>query len=404
MKTTLLSLGLLLLNLFIFGQAKPDSSFTFPVQVSFLPPLSTNGMANANQINNLSFNILAGYAGGLNGIELGGFANILKGQMQGIQLAGFANVVGGETQGIQMAGFCNVNQKAVKGLQMAGFTNVVSDSVEALQLAGFANVVSGTTEGWQSAGFLNITTGDVKGFQIAGFMNLAGKNLQGGQIAGFYNQTTDSVDGGQIAGFMNMTNGLIQGAQVSGFLNVARRLKGTQIGFINICDTLESGTPFGFLSIIRKGGYMALEVSADETFFANASWKTGGKALYNIFTISARPGNTNYWGWGYGFGSHLKSTGKFRINLDLTATHVNDNTLWTNHLNLLSRAKLGFTWQAAKHFAISAGPTFNVLTRNSNVSEPNNFVAPIAPYNVYKKNHNGTQVIIWPGAHLSIRF
>lgn len=404
MKTILLSLTLLVSSLHVSAQAKPDTSYTFPLQISFVPPLSTNGMANVNQTNNFSLNILAGYAGGLNGLELGGFANLLKGDMNGIQLAGFSNIVGGESRGIQMAGFCNVNQKAVKGLQMAGFTNVVSDSVDALQFAGFANIVSGRSNGWQSAGFLNVTTGDVYGAQMAGFMNLAGKNLQGGQMAGFYNQATDSVDGAQIAGFMNLTNGLIQGTQVSGFLNVARRLKGSQIGFINICDTLESGTPFGFLSIIRKGGYMAFEVSADETFFANASWKTGGKALYNIFTLSARPGNTTYWGWGYGFGSNLKSTGKFRINLDLTATHVNENTLWTNHLNLLSRAKLGFTWQAAKHFAISAGPTFNVLTRKLQSVEQTNSLSTVAPYDVYDKSHAGTRVMMWPGAHVSIRF
>jgi hypothetical protein len=404
MKTLLSILVISISYVSLNAQTGPDSVKTFPVQVSIIPPLSTNGMANSSQINNMSINLIAGYSGGINGFEMGGFANVVKNDMIGTQMAGFANVVGGKTQGIQMAGFCNVNQKSVQGIQMAGFTNVVSDSVDAMQLAGFANVVSGTSNGWQAAGFLNVSTSTVNGAQMAGFMNLAGKNIKGGQIAGFYNQATDTLNGAQMAGFMNLSNGLVEGAQVSGFLNVAKRLKGTQFGFINICDTLESGTPFGFLSIIRKGGFMALELSADETFYAGAQWKTGGKALYNIFNVSVRPGNTTYWGWGYGFGSNLKSTGNFRINLDLTATHVNENSIWTNHLNLLSRAKLGFTWQAAKHFAISAGPTFNVLTKRLQTVEQTLSASTVSPYSVYDQTHSGTRVMMWPGAHLSIRF
>jgi hypothetical protein len=404
MKTllTLFSIAIGYLN--IHAQTKPDSAKTFPVQFSIIPPLSTNGISNSNQVNNLSINLLAGYSGGINGFEMGGFANIVKNKVVGTQMAGFANVVGGETKGIQMAGFCNVNQKSVQGIQTAGFTNVVSDSIDALQLAGFANIVSGTSTGCQGAGFLNITTATFNGAQLAGFMNFAGENLTGGQIAGFYNQTIDTTNGAQVAGFMNLSNDLVQGAQISGFLNVTKRLRGTQLGFINLCDSLESGAPFGFLSIIRKGGFMAFELSADETFYGVAQWKTGGNMLYNIFNISVRPGNTTYWGWGYGFGSNLKSTGKFRINLDLTVTHVNENSLWTNHLNLLSRAKLGFTWQAAKHLAISAGPTFNVLVRKSHPFDGTPGFSNLPPYKSVSKFQNNTQTIMWPGAHLSLRF
>ncbi len=380
------------------------SRITYPVQISFIPPLSTNGLQNVNSVNQLSINLIAGYAGGLEGFELGGFANVLKGSMTGTQIAGFANVVGGPAQGIQIAGFANVNQKRTEGIQVAGFSNVVSDSTAALQLAGFSNMVTGTSQGTQLAGFMNLNRDHFSGFQTAGFANINGKKTGGAQMAGYYNMSNDSCEGLQVAGFMNLAAKRIKGAQIAGFLNVAQSLAGTQIGVINIADTLESGTPFGFLSFIRKGGLFAFELGADETFYANLSIKTGSKQVYNIIGISSRPSNDFYWGLSYGLGSELKQTGRFRIYLDVTATQVNRNDIWSNHLNLLSRAKLGFGWQAGKRFAISAGPDFNVLTLNKFNNENLLSLNTIAPYSIYDKQHGQTRVQMWPGAHVSIRF
>lgn len=50
--------------------------FTF--QVSFLPGVGTNGLESSNYTNYLSFNIIAGYNGGVEVIELGGFSNTIK--------------------------------------------------------------------------------------------------------------------------------------------------------------------------------------------------------------------------------------------------------------------------------------------------------------------------------------
>jgi len=402
------------------AQASADSCFkTLPFQLSFFPPLSTNGMENVNSTNLFSVNIIAGYAGGLNGIEMGGFANVLKKDMRGVQMAGFTNVTGGKMQGIQMAGFCNINHKEVKGVQMAGFTNIVSDSVEGSQFAGFANITSGTFTGWQSAGFINLSNGNFKGMQDAGFANIAqdsatgaqlsgfinvtGKKLQGVQVAGFANVTGGNIDGSQIAGFIN-TAGDVTGTQVSGFINVAKKLRGAQIGFINYADTLESGTPFGFLSIVRKGGYRAFELTSNETFQAGMQFKTGSPLFYNIFLVGARPANTFYWGWGYGFGTNIKNTGALRINLDLVAIHVNENDIWTNHMNLLNKAHLGFSWQIAKRFAVTAGPTFNVNVINKNNQENIGDDSTIAPWTVFDKMYTATRVQMWPGFHAAVRF
>ncbi len=411
---TLLSSGLL------SAQVSADTcGKTLPFQLSFFPPLSTNGLENINSTNLFSVNLVAGYAGGLNGIEMGGFANVLKKDMHGAQMAGFANVTGGKMQGVQMAGFCNVNQKDVRGVQMAGFTNIVSDSVEGSQFAGFANITSGTFTGWQNAGFMNLSNGNFKGLQgsgfaniandsvvgaqFSGFVNVAGKKMQGAQFAGFANVAGGNIDGTQFAGFIN-TAGDVKGTQVSGFINVAKKLKGAQIGFINYTDSLESGTPIGFLSIVRKGGYRAFELTSNETFQAGAQFKTGAPLFYNIFLIGAKPADNFYWGWGYGFGTNLKNTGKLRINLDLVAMHVNENALWTDYVNLLNKANLGFSWQIAKKFAVTAGPTFNVNVINKNNQENISDDSTIAPWTISDKMYNNTRVQMWPGFHAAVRF
>ncbi|HOY49561.1 MAG TPA: hypothetical protein PK281_09185 [Flavobacteriales bacterium] len=381
-----------------------DSLKNVAFQFSFVPPVSSNGMDNSKCRNQFSVNMLAGYAGAVNGLEIAGFANVLRKEMHGLQLAGFANITAGETEGIQLAGFCNVNQKKVDGIQVSGFSNVVSDSVQGVQIGGFCNVNSGSVSGFQQAGFANINGGKTDGFQCAGFVNSVSDSTTGFQIAGFVNQSSQKMDGVQLAGFMNVAQQELAGVQVSGFINTCRRLKGTQIGFINYADTLESGTPFGFLSVIRKGGFQALEVGASETFPATFQWKTGSDVFYNIFNIGAMPGNNFYWGYGYGFGSNLKKTGKFRINLDLLAMHVNNGEIWTDHVNLLNKAHLGFTWQAAKHFAISGGPTFNVLVVNNPDSELTVQQPTVAPWTVSDKMYNNTRVQMWPGAQLMIRF
>ena len=99
---------------------KADSSAYFPIQVSFLPGIGTNGTESGNFKNNLSLNIIAGYNGGVEGLELGLFSNTIKNDVQGIQIAGFSNQVLGKTEGIQAAGFSNFSKSNSNSVQLAG--------------------------------------------------------------------------------------------------------------------------------------------------------------------------------------------------------------------------------------------------------------------------------------------
>ncbi|MCB0687787.1 MAG: hypothetical protein KDC53_14730, partial [Saprospiraceae bacterium] len=156
-------------------------SLTFDVQddvqfaqVSLIPFKSLLGR-KGGKINHLSFNLLAGYTGGVQGLELGGYGNVVKGDVLGIQLSGFGNYVGGNVEGIQLAGFANFNQGIVRGFQLGGMANV-NVQADAVQIAGAFNLNRRISRGYQLAGFFN-----------------AGRNITGGQLSAFFNWSLGNV-------------------------------------------------------------------------------------------------------------------------------------------------------------------------------------------------------------------
>jgi hypothetical protein len=118
-------------------------------QVSLVPNLGTNRKLSGSIDNSFSFNILAGYSGGVTGFELGGLLNIVQRNVNGSQVSGLANIVGGNTRFFQLAGMLNLNSGSVVGTQVAGFSNVVLDTIHGVQIAGFNNTLHGYMDGIQ---------------------------------------------------------------------------------------------------------------------------------------------------------------------------------------------------------------------------------------------------------------
>ncbi len=343
-----------------------------PFQIGFVPPLSTNGTQAGQIVNHVSFNILAGYAAGLDGVEFGSLVNIEKDYVKGVQFAGFANIVGKEVSAGQFAGFANINGGATKGAQFAGFINVVGDNAAAGQFAGFANITNGSVKGGQFAGFLNLAKGDLKGPQAAGFTNIA--------------------------------KGTVDGVQVAGFINVAKNVDGVQIGVINVADSVK-GVQIGLLNFARHG-YRRFEVWGSESFYVNAAYKMGTRQFHNIFALSGKTLNgENYrWAFGYGFGSEVGLSRSFVLNIDAIAWHINENQVWTDELNLLNQLRANLGVQLGKRFALFAGPTFNVYVSNLYDSERRQYGLEIAPWNTYDRQSGRTRVTMWPGINAGIRF
>jgi hypothetical protein len=398
---TLVFSAFIILSQIAFGQN--DSSMINRMgQVSFFPPLSTNGLESGRVINNVSINLFAGYQGGLEGIEFGGFANVIKHDMKGAQFAGFGNTVLENTYGSQFSGFYNVNMGYTKGAQFAGFINTVVDSADAFQAAGFTNVLTKGGSGAQIAGFSNHTLGNYQGAQIAGFVNTNIGHIDGPQIAGFSNIATGNVKGLQLAGFSNIATGNVLGSQISGFINVGRNIKGSQIGFINIADSVE-GAAIGFLSIV-KDGYRRFEFEANETFYGLLRAKTGTERFYNIFSFGMRPTNDHfYWVYGYGVGTLFNLNDKLDLNFDLESFFMVQDDYLNINVNQLNRLKANVSYGLSDRIEVFAGPSFNLMVSDNSDENGNLIGSDLTPYTFTSSTYRSVMLESYVGFNIGVR-
>lgn len=314
-----------------------------------------------------------------------GFSNYTSHHLNGFQFA-LTNIIGGNGNGVQL-GVTNITKDSFAGAQIScvnltgkeqqgaqiGFMNLAQNCNGAVQV-GAVNASSKETKGVQ-AGFVNATGKDLDGGQV-GFVNLAGGNTKGTQV-GFVNANAKDVDGAQV-GFVNVVGEKTAGTQI-GFVNVSKTIKGTQVGFVNFVDSFSSGIPVGFLSISRKNGYYAFEISANELYYYNASFKVGVKPLYTSFGLSYNPNFLSEFAWNAGIGSLLYVTPSFFFNPEITALGSIEET--PQFFSQLSTS-LGYT---AGVVSLKAGPTFTFghITTPDNPSDvPTKMYQP--EYSFYK--------------------
>jgi len=426
-------------------------------QISLVPNVGTNRKLSGSVDNNLSFNVLAGYSGGVNGFEIGGLLNIVRRNVHGSQIGGIANIVGGSTNPFQLAGMFNLNGGSVTGTQIAGMSNVVLDTLNGVQLAGFNNTLHGYMNGVQVSGFNNVTTQNVDGIQLTGFANVALKDVKLGQISGFANYC-DNVDGGQISGFANVAKGDVNWGQISGFanygksvkgmqvagfgnvslnevtggqlagainygktggkfqicgygniaieemnglqlagyFNYAKKVNGYQIAIFNVSDTIESGLPIGVFSFVKKG-FHRYEITANETFLINTTYKLGVKKLHNSIRLGYDFSELIY--AGYGIGTQARLGKRFNFNLNLSSDIIFDTNSF-DYLGNINKLATTFDYNFGEHFSLFLGPTFNV----SNVTSSNNTFTNFAPYSFYNKTFSNTQIKMWVGGVFGASF
>lgn len=306
-----------------------------PFQLSVTPGLSTHGKMSGQVVNHFSLNLLGGYTGGLEGLELGALFNINRKDAGYFQLAGLFNHTGG---------------------RQAGF-----------QAAGISNTILGHTHGFQAAGINNYSRLWMHGFQTAGVVNFVGKEVRGMQIAGVYNHAGDSLSGIQIAGVGNFTRRKMKGVQVAGVVNYAYHNKGLQIGLINIADTSD-GFSIGLINIVKRG-YHKWYIGTDETMHLSTSIKTGNRKLYNILLGGMNLDNNNkLFAFGYGLGTEWIGTHRFSLNTDLTSQLVYLGNF--DNLNLLNRFNLNMHFRIRKNFSIYGGPSINMYYSNQALAKP----------------------------------
>src|SRR4029079_11228249 len=342
---------------------------TRPVQVSLTPGLSSQGKMSGQVVNNFSLNVLGGYTAGTNGVEIGGVFNIDKKEVKYFQAAGVFNVDGGK----------------MKGFQVAGINNTVLDTSYGFQAAGINNLVKGKFAGFQVGGVYNHVADSVKGVQIAGVANFARRKLSGVQIAGVGNVSNKETDGVQIAGVFNYS----------------KKLKGVQIGLINIADT-SAGYSIGLINIIIKG-YHKLSFSTNEIVNVNAAFKTGNSKLYSILQAGVNAGTGNrIYSFGYGLGSELNLNKKktLSLNPELTSQYLYLGS-W-DYTNILNRIHLNFNVKLGKYVSLFAGPAFSVYISDQKTGLTDyRFPIPPSGYHIISF---GDQVTGWFGWNAGINF
>lgn len=390
-------------NLFASGQ---DSIKTYRVgQVTFIYPLGTNGVRAMKYANGFSLNILAGISGGTNGFEAAGLVNIDIGKVRGFQGGGIANIVQGPVNGFQCAGLVNQVRGEYKGFQTAGLVNVDQNKMTGFQGAGLVNVTLKDSRGVNAAGIANINQGKVKGAQLGGNVNVTLQDHEGIQAAGEVNFTGGNFKGLQVAGIANVAIKEVRGVQAGGIVNYAGNLNGVQIGFINYADTVSSGLPLGFISVVRHG-YRRFEIEFNETLYGNLTFKTGTNRLYNIFSVGYRVKDDQMvWGVTYGLGTILPVNQKFSFNVDLTSTHLNENEAWTRSVNSLNRLKVNGLLLLGKRIELFAGASLNVMVSRLTDSEGRPTGSVLTPsFGFYESTIHRTHVTIYPGFNAGIRF
>lgn len=360
-------------------------------------------MEAPNCVNTVSINMISGYQGGLEGVEMAGFSNHLRSHMHGAQLAGFANTVGGNVSGAQLSGFANLALGNTWGLQAAGFANISAGQTMAWQTAGFANLAANELKGVQAAGFANVALGPVTGSQISGFANVATGYTRGFQAAGFANVVTDTLVGAQISGFANVAK-MVRGHQASGFINVAQRVDGLQIGIVNISDTIGSGMAIGLVNLSAKG-YKALELKLNENLFATVALKTGTAKFYNVFTLGIRPTKQALlYSYGYGLGTKWPLGKRLAIDIEGNSHQIVENHWRYDHFLMLNKLELSLSAKLSPQVEVFAGPTFNQLWWWEHRSGEHPYARDIIAFPSWDYDWGRTQMSAYVGLQGGIRF
>ena len=307
-----------------------------------------------------------------------GFISTVHGTFDGAQVS-FINTITNDAKGAQV-GFINTTRGSYNGGQV-GFINSVTSSVRGAQV-GYVNTAAGDVNGAQ-VGFVNTAIGEVSGAQV-GFVNTATKDVDGLQVGfvntavgdcnaqiGFVNVATGDVNG-QV-GFVNITAGEVD-AQI-GFVNTARKLNGLQLGFVNFADTIENGVSIGFLSIVRQGGFRAVEVGISEFHLVNVGFKLGVERFYTTFSISYNPFEdyrSKSFATGFGFGTIVPINDSFFFNPEIIGS-----TSWSRNTRNLTSFVPHFGYNLGNHFSVTLAPsvTWSRSPRNMDLLEPIFYVA-----------------------------
>lgn len=371
-------------------------------QISLVPSVSIGSNLSTNGLitNQFSLNVLAGYSKGVQGVEVGGILNMNKGEMRGAQFGGISNLVGGDVNGLQVAGIANLIQGNVTGAQFSGISSIVKQDFYGIQTSGISSITRGKFTGVQLSGISNIVFKSSEGVQLAGISNTVFDTLVGVQVSGISNFALHGTNYAQVAGITNIAENNT-GIQLSGIFNRAKHNSGFQLALVNVSKS-SSGIAFGLFNFVREG-YHKTEVSANEIFPLNVTFKTGVKRLYNSYHFGVKFGPNIAYSAGLGFGSYFNLSEKSKISLDLTADMVYEPDTNSDGFAQLYKLSATFDYQLAKWVSVFGGPSFNVnVMQFKDADGIYTSNAAFRPF--YSEQFTNAAVQCWIGGQVGFRF
>ncbi len=337
-------------------------------QISFIPTVGTNMKSSGVIRNNVSVNVLAGYNGGVNGVEIGGLVNIIDRDVVGLQAAGLSNIVAGKTKGVQVAGLFNKTKESVRGGQIAGLINFNSNRLSGIQISGISNITKGKTDG----------------AQISGIHNFSKENMNGTQVSGVLNQARKEMNGLQVS-----------------IVNYGKANNGLQLGLINVSDS-SRGIAIGLFNYV-KNGYRAVELSGNEIFYTNLKFKSGARHFYTIYSLGMRPNDVNFYGFGFGFGSNFDVFKKFSLSIDATSNYVHETENQEEVLNLTNRLDISIDYKITKNISFNFGPSYNLHISQLKDEETGQFTSDITTSPFYNQASGQNLIQMWIGGSIGFR-
>jgi len=366
----------------------PDS--VRPILFSIFYPFSYPDLHAEKYTYKFSFNLYAGYNGGVTGCELGAGANINRHTMSGVQIAGAVNASFGRVTGVQIANFVNFAAKDTAAAQLSGVVNVAQSS--RFQGAGIANAAYGNGQ-VQLAGISNLSVKGNSAAQLAGIANAA---MQANvQISGIANASGGN-NAVQISGIANAAD--TSNCQL-GLVNVARKA-GTQVGLINVCDT-SSGVMIGLVNVAHRGSLRQLEVSSSSQS-VNVAGRMGTKKFYTFLELSHCYENS-LWMHGIGFGTQVELPKKFGMNVEALFQNVSDKPFVSEDFNGLSQLRVVLYKQLAKHFSLFTGPVLYVYN-SEHLEDGKSINFKVPSYSIYSDKGGRVSTDVWLGVTAGVRF
>ncbi|GET25339.1 LA_2272 family surface repeat-containing protein [Prolixibacter sp. NT017] len=364
---------------FLIVAKKSEAQTEKKAQLTFFYPIGSSGLSSTDHNYKFSFNTIYGMTGGVNGFELGSVGNIVKGNVNGFQLAGVFNIVAA---------------KSTTGIIQA--TADTSQTMNGVQLAGVSNMVKGNQKGWQIAGVCNTTTENSSGVVVSGLSNITRKDVNGAMVSGVFNSAR-TLKGLQLS-TINIATKRVKGAQI-GVVNITPRGKGFQLGVVNIGQAVsDSIIPLGVINIFRDG-YYAFELSTDERLFSQISYKMGVEKLYTIFQFGVNFRNsTQFYSAGAGLGTIFNITSKHKINLELITTQFFEHD-FKYIPDFLNQANLDYQYDLTKHIALKIGPTFNCYIEKNSKKTTDPFRIP---YSIIEGKGRYHTTSLWIGANAGV--